>query len=92
MTVMKSQCAEFQIPIGLGNTGQRAYSLMYYKLLNPDDYHYHYYHYYYYFVSGRSKWVEFKPCNNSINHNLFLFQTFTFLLAWHFPHKYVVLV
>ena len=47
MTVMKGQCAEFQIPIGLGNIGQRAYSLMYYKLLNPDDYHYHYYHYYY---------------------------------------------
>ena len=34
MTVMKGQCAEFQIPIGLGNIGQRAYSLMYYKLLN----------------------------------------------------------
>ena len=50
MIVMKSQCAEFQIPIGLGNTGQRAYSLMYYKLLNPDDYHYHYYNNYYYYL------------------------------------------
>ena len=29
MTVMKCQCAEFQIPVGLGNTGQRAYALMY---------------------------------------------------------------
>ena len=50
MIVMKSQCAEFQIPIGLGNTGQRVYSLMYYKLLNPDDYHYHYYYNYYYYL------------------------------------------
>ena len=49
MTVMKSQCAKFQIPIGPGNTVQRAYSLMYYKLLNPDDYHYHYYYYNYYY-------------------------------------------
>ena len=30
MIVMKYQCAEFQIPVGLGNTGQRAY-----LLLNP---------------------------------------------------------
>ena len=57
MIVMKCQCAEFQIPVGLGNTG-----------------------------------LEFKPSNDSINHNLFVFQTFTFLLAWHFPHRYVVLV
>ena len=28
MIVMKCQCAEFQIPVGLGNTGQRAYSLI----------------------------------------------------------------
>ena len=40
-------------------------------------------------MSRRSNWVEFKPSNDSINHNLFVFQTFTFLLAWHFPHRYI---
>ena len=78
MTVMKGQCAEFQIPIGLGNTGQRAYSLMYYKLLNPDDYHYHYYHYYYY------SWVEDQSGLNSNPVMIRLIITYFYFRPSHF--------
>ena len=79
MIVMKSQCAEFQIPIGLGNTGQRVYSLMYYKLLNPDDYHYHYYYNYYYYL-----WVEDQSGLNSNPVIIQLIITYLYFRPSHF--------
>ena len=79
MTVMKSQCAKFQIPIGPGNTVQRAYSLMYYKLLNPDDYHYQYYYNYYYYL-----WAEDQSGLNSNPVTIQLIITHLYFRPSHF--------
>ena len=49
MTVMKCQCAEFQIPVGLGNTGKELIHWCT-TVKSPDYYHHYYYYNYYYYL------------------------------------------
>ena len=78
MIVMKCQCAEFQIPVGLGNTGKELIHWCT-TVKSPDYYHHYYYYNYYYYL-----WVEDQTGLNSNPVMIQLIITYLYFRPSHF--------